>query len=117
MNREQRRDLIKKAAKKGVPKERAKKIIEIAEHGAGEHTDVQEIKTGDKVKLNVDAVKARKNYGAMLQGYKDFVEKNTDTVFTAVVENNRLVHMEEEPKWLFWCGDLVLVERCTAKVE
>lgn len=117
MNREQRRALIKKAVKKGVPSERAKKIIEIAEHGAGEHTDVQEIKTGDKVKLNVDAVKARKHYDAMLQTYRDFVEANADTVFTAVVENSRLVHMEEEPKWLFWCGDLILVERSAAEVE
>ena len=46
----------------------------------------------------------------MNPAYKEFIEKSEGIVFTAVQEGTKLVHLEEEPRWLFWCGDLNVVE-------
>ena len=102
MNREQRRALAKRAQKNGMSKE----LAEIAS-GAGEHTKPQAFDEGDKIRLNVEAIKARKNYERMSPMYKEFVEAAGDTVFTAHVERANMISLAEEPKWLFWSGDLI----------
>lgn len=106
MNREQRRALAKRAQKHGMSKELAKTYAEIAS-GTGEHTKAQAFEEGDKIRLNVEAIKARKNYERMSPMYKEFVEAAGDTVFTAHVERANMISLAEEPKWLFWSGDLI----------
>lgn len=108
MNREQRRALVKRAQKDGMDKQLAKIYAEIAS-GTGEHTVAQEFAEGDKVQLNVEAIKARKNYERMSPLYKEFVESVGDTVFTAHIEHKNTISLVEEPKWLFWSGDLIKV--------
>ena len=116
MNREQRRALTKRAQKDGMSKELAKTYAEIAS-GTGEHTKPQDFEEGDNIRLNIEAIKARKNYERMSPMYKEFVEAAGDTVFTAHVERANMISLAEEPKWLFWSGDLVkVVDKETADV-
>ena len=109
MNREQRRALSKKARRAGMSKTKADAFAKIVS-GTGEHTPRQEINEGDKIRLNIEAIKARKNYEIMSKAYKEFVENTSDTVFTAHVEKETLISLVEEPKWLFWCGDLIKLD-------
>lgn len=109
MNRQQRRALARKARKAGMSKDKAEAFARIAS-GTGEHTHRQEILDGDKVRLNVEAIMSRKNYDVMSDKYKEFVENANESVFTAHVEQEVLVSLVEEPKWLFWCGDLIRVK-------
>lgn len=108
MNREQRRSLAKRAQKDGMSKELARAYAEIAS-GTGEHTKPQTFDDGEPVRLNVEVIKARKNYERMSPMYKAFVEAAGDTVYTAHVERTNMISLEEEPKWLFWSGDLIKV--------
>lgn len=110
MNREQKRAFVKKAKKNGVGVNAAKAYAEIISGGAGKPSPKQDIVENEKVKLNIENLKARQNYDRMSDKYKEFVETNTDTIFTAHVEKPTLVSLKEEPKWLFWCGDLIKVE-------
>ncbi len=105
MNREQKRNFVKKATKKGMDKKLAKTF---AESVGSIHSDSQDIEEGMKVKINLDLVKSRKNYANMSEKYKEFVESSADQVFTAHIERRNLISFVEEPKWLFWSGDLVI---------
>lgn len=111
MNREQKRAFVKRAQKKGVDKNAAKAYAEIISGGAGTPNLPQEITEGEKIKLDIEKIKARRNYERMSAMYKEFVDANPDTVFTAHVEKPNLVSLAEEPKWLFWSGDLIKVEQ------
>lgn len=109
MNREQKRAFVKKAKKKGFATNEAKAYAEIISGGAGEPSPKQDIKEDERVKLNIENLKARQNYEKMSTAYKEFVDANADTIFTAHVEKPTLISLKEEPKWLFWCGDLIKV--------
>lgn len=82
----------------------------IVNEGSGTPSPPQEIDEGGKVRLNTELIKARKNYQRMAESYKKFVEQNDDTVFTAHVERENMISMVEEPRWLFWSGDLIKVD-------
>ena len=111
MNREQKRAFVKKAQKKGVDKNAAKAYAEIISNGGGTPNPPQEIIEGEKIKLDLDKIKNRRNYAQMSEKYKEFVNANSDTIFTAHVERPSLISLAEEPKWLFWSGDLIKVEQ------
>ena len=102
MNREQKRAFVKKAKKRGVSANAAKAYAEIISNGAK-----QDIAEDEKVRLNIETIKARQNYEKMSDKYKEFVDTNADTIFTAHIERPTLISLKEEPKWLFWCGDLI----------
>lgn len=113
MNREQRRNLEKRARKRGSSKEDAKKYVDIMNradairaNGTGTYTPAKEISEGCKVKMNTEAIKKRKNYVNMVDDYKAFVDSKADTIFTAHVERPNMISFLEEPRWLFWSGDL-----------
>ncbi len=109
MNREQRRRFVKNAGKQGMSKENAQKFLSIADNLNESHTPRQEIHTGDIVILKTEELKARKNYGIMNPKYREFIERSDGVRYTAVLEREELIHLEEEPKWLFWCGDMDVV--------
>ena len=100
MNREQKRAFVKKAKERGVSANAAKAYSEIISNGTGQATPKQDIAEDEKVKLNIETIKARQNY-------KEFVDTNADTIFTAHIERTTLISLKEEPTWLFWCGDLI----------
>lgn len=108
MNREQRRALAKRAHENGMSRELAKTYSEIA-GGTGEHTKPQDFNEGDKIRLNIKEIKARKNYNRMSKMYKEFVDSAGETVYTAHIERTNLISLAEEPRWLFWSGDLIKV--------
>lgn len=110
MNREQRRRLVKIAVKNGMKKERAKAFAEITK-GTGEHTEAKSFNEDDKLMLDINAIKSRKNYPIMNPKYKEFVESNEGTVFTAHKENVNMISLKEEPRWLFWSGDLIKINK------
>ena len=75
---------------------------------------------GDKVKIVVDRIKKHQSWSTYQQGYRDFVEANDGVVMTVEYDKDHmdrpnlvsLVEDTTEPKWLFWDGDLdVLDER------
>lgn len=109
MNRGQKRNFVKKAKKRGIAADVAKAYAEIINSGAGEVSPRQEIVEDEKIRLNIENLKARQNYSMMSDLYKEFIDANENTVFTAHVERPTLVSLKEEPKWLFWCGDLIKV--------
>lgn len=107
MNRKQKRAFIKCAKKKGVREDIAELYAEIDGNITDQGTSAQAILEDEKVKLNVDAITGRENYSRMTAMYKEFIDNNIDTVFTAHVERPNLISFKEEPKWLFWSGDLI----------
>lgn len=79
------------------------------------YLDIQsEIHEGDKVKLRYEQITLRKDYPGLSKKYREFVESNKDTVFTAKIDEKihgkyPLMELEEDetqPKFLFWTGDL-----------
>lgn len=110
MNREQRRNFVKKAKKNGMLRADAEKFLKIADTNGNHYTPAKEIHTGDKVVLRVAELKAKKNYGIMNPEYRAFIEQSEGVVYTAVRERAELIHMKEQPRWLFWCGDMDVVE-------
>lgn len=110
INRAGKRAFTKTAKKAGISKGDAEKYVFIVNEGAGTPSPPQEIEEGEKVKLNTELIKARKNYPRMAERYREFVEQNEDTVFTAHVERENMISMVEELRWLFWSGDLIKVD-------
>lgn len=116
MNREQKRAFVKKAQRKGVSKKTAEAYAEIMDMGDGKVIEPQDIQEGERVKVNLEIIKARKNFENMNDKYKSFVETNSDKVYTAHLERPTLISFVEEPSWLFYSGDLIRVGRCDDNV-
>lgn len=110
MNRQQRRAFVKKAKSKGISKNAAEAYIAIKEAGLDRLSLPKQFQEGDKVKLDVEKIKRRKDYDKMNPKYKEFVESNVDTIFTAHLERETLISFKEQPEWLFWSGSLIKVK-------
>ena len=116
MNRKEKRNMEKKFRHNGATPEQAKdhvmtmeKIHEIIRSGSGTPSHPKTIEEGAAVRMDLEKIMKRKNYEKMSVPYKEFVTQNADTVFTAHVEDNNLISFVEEPKWLFWSGDLEVI--------
>lgn len=103
MNREQKREFIKQARKKGFSEAEAKAYLQMQEGLQNEDS----IKDGDKVTINIEQIKSTKSYQNMTPEYREFIENSKGKVFTARIEKGHFAHLEENPKWLFWTGNLV----------
>lgn len=109
MNREQRRAFQKKH-KKSAREYAADKLNQL----------VQEIDNplheGDQVRLDVDRIINREDYAHTTEEYHAFVESSRDRIFTVRLYRKRkdgfsaIIELTEEPRWLFWYGDLVRVK-------
>lgn len=113
MNRQERRALEKRVRRGGASKDEAKTYVEtisnadaIRAEGAGTASPAKQFEEGDKITLNVELIKSRKNYDRMSSGYKEFVEASAGEVFTAHIEHENMISLVENPRWLFWSGDL-----------
>lgn len=110
MNRAQKREFMKRAKQKGIGEDYAKAYITAIESGmmVDEQAEQIKISDGDKVSLDVEKIKKRKEYANMSQPYKDFVESSVGVKFTANIEKGFFVSFTENPTWLFWHEDLIL---------
>lgn len=113
MGREQKRKTIKIAKKNGIPKSVAELYFSMKLHGSLPNT----FNEGDKVRLNIEAIKKHQDYPKLTRKYHDFIDSHADDVFTIKKDNGRkdtntLVCLaEDKDGWLFWTGNLTLVER------
>lgn len=82
----------------------------LLEGGGGDGTPPQKFEEGDKASINIEAVKARKNYSNLAPSYQKFVEESEGKTFTVHIERPNMISFVEESKWLFWSGDLIKVE-------
>lgn len=110
MNRQQKRAFVKKAQSKGISRNVAEAYLAIKEAGLDKVSLPKQFQEGDKVKLDVEKITQRKDYEKMNPRYKEFVESNVDTVFTAHLERETLISLAEQPEWLFWSGSLIKVK-------
>ena len=110
MNRQRKRAFVKKAQSKGISKNVAEAYLAIKEAGLDKVSLPKQFQEGDKVKLDVEKITQRKDYERMNPRYKEFVESNVDTVFTAHLERDTLISLAEQPEWLFWSGSLIKVK-------
>ncbi len=79
------------------------------------------IPEGTKVKLNYESIISDVNYNKNIdsnkQKYHEFIELNKDRIFSVEYDpkfqdNPTLVCLKEDetdPKWLFWIGDLIVI--------
>lgn len=80
------------------------------------------VRDGDRVRLNVPRITGRKNYMRLQESYREFVEANADSVFTARAYRPKadgfsaMLEFAEAPTWLFGQDDLIRVED-GAKIE
>ena len=98
----------KKICEEGKIQRNSRRIHRSLHRDAG--TTIPVIPEGAKVRLDVEKIKAGKNYVRMNPEYKEFVESSEGVTFTAHVEEGCFVSLKENPKWLFWSGDLSRVE-------
>lgn len=72
------------------------------------------IKPGDKVKLDFQRITRNPNFGSLSDGFKSFVKKNRNRLFTVKFppnhKNGVIVTFEEDDKYWFWRGDLIIQE-------
>lgn len=110
MNRKTRRNFVKKARKKGISKNTAEAYIAIKEAGLDKLSLPKRFNEGDMVRIDVEKIMSRKDYERLNPKYREFIESNRDSVFTAHLERDTLISFVEHPEWLFWSGILIKVE-------
>lgn len=109
MNREQKRAFEKSLSGNGKTKEEIKRFIDMKERMNKKGS----LEEGQRVKLNISAIKSHPDYSNMRDVYKKFVEDNSETDFTVEYDlkypNHSIVMLKEDPtipKWLWWEDDL-----------
>jgi hypothetical protein len=127
-NRNDRRRYSKVLQKKGVSKLESDKVVKMYSIYNKKQNDILSsayknyLVEGEKVKLNTNKIMRHPDYQRLVQEYREFVENNTNTIFTVVYDNKdkendnkppHLICFEEDSrdkKWLFWDGDLLVFD-------
>lgn len=119
MNREQKRKTIKSLTVKGYTKKQAEALTMLK---ATQETK-KFLKDGDRVKLNISQMKSRPEWESDVDQnkarFQAWVLAHQDAVLTVEYDKNHqnnpsIVCVAEDgtdPKWMFWEGDLDVVER------
>ena len=75
------------------------------------------LENGDRVKLDVDRMTARKEWKSLNPDYRQFVLDNRDAVFTVKIRRRGrdgtpvIIDFAENDAWSFWAGDLIPGEK------
>jgi hypothetical protein len=113
MNREQKRNYTTQLKKKGLSNEEIRKMIAYKELlQISPYLD-----EFSKVKLNLDVIRNHPDYDKLSEKYKAWTEAHKDEIFTLVYDEKHrekpsIVCLKEDttdPKWLFFTGDLIVV--------
>ena len=123
-NRKEAREFAKVLRRHGKNEAEIKEIIELTKQ-ITKIRDVEKLPKfkeclleGDKVKLNVEKIRQHPDWDKLQPAYKEFVEGNAGVVFTVeydedYADKSNLVGLKEAPdnqKWLFWDGDLFVLD-------
>ena len=113
MNRAERRQYEKSMRKMGAKNSEAKRLSSMLKEN-------NQLKEGDKVKINYEKITKEPDYDSRLATYKTFIEDNKDKILTVEFDDKKaingshfLVQFVEDtssPKWLFYVDDLIAVE-------
>lgn len=115
MNRKNRRALKKMPRDKRLQNLAANSLDSLG----NEINDI--IYDGDLVMLDTKRIMRRKEYSRMQPEYRQFVEANTSTVFTAHYRHEKadgfstLIELDGVEPWIFWYGDLIRIKENQAK--
>lgn len=118
MNREEKREFIKKLQKKGASKDAAKRFVEKITSNSQNPRYAFE---GEKVKIDYVRLISYPDWDTNYsEDYKRWITAHKDDVFTVEFDpikkekNNKTINVlvqlkedETNPKWLFWAGDLI----------
>ena len=119
MNREQKRKSIKLLTTKGYTTKQAETILMLK---MIEETR-KFLNEGDKVRLNISQIKSRPEWRSNIDQnkfrYQEWVFAHQDDILTVEYDKNHqnspsivcFAEDKTDPKWLFWEGDLDVVER------
>jgi hypothetical protein len=113
MNREEKRNIEKQLRAKGYSKNKIKSYFDLMDR----IKKIPEITEGTRVKLNMEVIKTYINFDKQLPLRRQWILDHQDEVFTVVYDKNHKTHPsivnfyedKSEPKWLFWTGELVVV--------
>ena len=73
------------------------------------------LKEGEKVRLNIKEIKTHPDWHKKTEKYKDFVENNSNTIFTVKYDDafqdppTLVCLVEDEEKWLWYEGYLIRI--------
>ena len=115
MNREDKRKFIKQFKEKGYSKKEIDQMVMLKEM----MDNKKNLQKGQKVKLNLERIMSHPDYHNHTEKYRSWVESHIDVIFTveydkAHTDKPTLVCLKEDdskPKWLFWEGDLEVIDR------
>ncbi len=110
MNRQQKRALERRLRSTKGAEVIRKMLTEASSHAENPLAD------GDAVKLNVERIKSSAEWQNLQPAYRDFVERNADTVFIAKIRHRSdggypVTVDLEGCDWSFWEGDLIRVDK------
>lgn len=119
MNREQGRKLKKAAKAKGINPHFTDIFIKMKQQDYSPPITLVE---GDKVRLNVAAIRNHPDYDRLTEKYRNFIQEHSDDIFTVIFDEHRkdnpfVVCLQEDTDgWLFYSDDLIKVnlleQRC-----
>ena len=123
-NREQARAFSKILKKSGKTETEINNIIDLTKKVTLMYDTEQLVKfknyllEGDKVKLNADKIRNHPDWDKLQEAYREFIISNVDTVFSVKYDENypdkpNMVRLEDETElynWLFWDGDLYVLD-------
>lgn len=122
MNRQQRREQVKKLQREGVKRTAAKNLVE--------KYYALELEEGTRVKINYEFCIRHPEWANQDEDFKAWVEEHKDEIFTVEYDNERVpqnsvgykvnVCLKEdttEPKWLFHAATLTPIPTCTVDLE
>ena len=113
MNRSQRRQFVKRARKEGFSRGAAEAYLAVKEMGDVADKAPKMFKDGEKVRINIEKIKKRKDYEDKSEKYKKVIEEEGEKVFEVKNLRGNLYSLDGLDGWLFWGGDLERVSDAT----
>ena len=109
MNRKERRKFVQLAKKNGFSRGAAEAYLAVKEMGDVADAAPKMFEDGDKVKIDVDRIRQRKDFESKSEKYKQVLEEEAGKVFEVKNIKGNLYSLEGLDAWIFWGGDLIKV--------
>ena len=106
MNRAERRKFVKLARKEGYSRGAAEAYLAVKEMGDVADGAPKMFEDGSKVTVDVEKIKATKDYETKSDNYKEMLEEISGKVFEVRNVKGNLYSLDGLDGWIFWGGDL-----------